>query len=179
MEYNIKVNNITLEDINTLRGEKTGKWAGEELENGQIVNGIVTGIKPYGAFIKIENGAVGLIHIEDLSVARIKSPFERLNIGQNVKVVVKCIDREQKRVTLSYKEILGTWEENVKNFEIGSTVVGKVRETEKSKNGIFIELTPNLVGLAEYKEGIEYGQDVNVYIKNIIPEKKKVKLIIV
>lgn len=179
MEYNIKVNNIKLEDINTLSEEKEPKWAGEELKNGQIVNGIVTGIKPYGAFIKIENGAVGLIHIEDLSVARIKSPFERLNIGQNVKVVVKSIDSEQKRVTLSYKEILGTWEENVKNFQIGSTVVGKVRETEKAKNGIFIELTPNLVGLAEYKEGIEYGQDVNVYIKNIIPEKKKVKLIIV
>ena len=152
---------------------------GEDLQKGQIVTGVVTGIKPYGAFIKMENGAVGLIHIEDLSVARIKSPFERVDIGQNIKVVVKSIDREQKRVTLSYKEILGTWEENVKNFQIGSTVIGKVRETEKSKNGIFIELTPNLVGLAEYKEGVEYGQEVDVYIKNIIPEKKKVKLIIV
>lgn len=179
MEYKIKVNNIKLEDINTLREEKAQRWAGEELQNGQIVNGIVTGIKPYGAFIQMENGLVGLIHIEDISVARIKSPFERLNIGQNVKVMVKYIDREQKRITLSYKEILGTWEENAKNFQVGSTVVGKVRETEKCKNGIFIELTPNLVGLAEYKEGVEYGQDVNVYIKNIIPEKKKVKLIIV
>ena len=149
------------------------------MQKGQIVNGIVTGIKPYGAFIKMDNGATGLIHIEDLSIARIKSPFERVDIGQNIKVVVKSIDREQKRVTLSYKEILGTWEENVKNFQIGSTVVGKVRETEKAKNGIFIELTPNLVGLAEYKEGVEYGQEVDVYIKNIIPEKKKVKLIIV
>lgn len=176
MEYGIKVNNIKQEYINTLRGEK---WAGEDLRSGQIVNGIVTGIKPYGAFVQMENGAVGLIHIEDISVARIKSPFERLNIGQNIKVVVKYIDSEQKRVTLSYKEILGTWEENAKNFQVGSTVVGKVRETEKGKNGIFIELTPNLVGLAEYKEGIEYGQDVDVYIKNIIPEKKKVKLIIV
>lgn len=176
MEYVIKVNNIKLDDINTLRGEK---WAGEDLKSGQIVNGVVTGIKPYGAFVQMENGAVGLIHIEDISVARIKSPFERLNIGQNIKVVVKYIDSEQKRVTLSYKEILGTWEENAKNFQVGSTVVGKVRETEKGKNGIFIELTPNLVGLAEYKDGIEYGQEVDVYIKNIIPEKKKVKLIIV
>ena len=176
MEYKFKVNNINKEDINALR-DKT--WDEINLEKGQIVNGVVTGIKPYGAFVKLENGITGLIHIEDLSVARIKSPFERLNIGQNVKVVVKYIDREQKRITLSYKEILGTWEENAKMFQIGSTVVGKVRETEKSKNGIFIELTPNLVGMAEYKDGLEYGQDVEVYIKNIIPEKKKVKLIIV
>ena len=80
---------------------------------------------------------------------------------------------------MSYKEILGSWEENAKKFHEGVVVTGKAREVEKSKNGIFVELTPNLVGLAEYKEGIEYGEDVNVYIKRIIPDKKKVKLIIV
>jgi len=57
-------------------------------------------------------------------------------------------------------------------------VRGVARETEKSKNGIFIELTPNLIGLAEYKENIEYGQDLEVYVKKIIPEKKKIKLLI-
>lgn len=56
---------------------------------------------------------------------------------------------------------------------------GIARETEKFKNGIFVELKPNLVGLAEYKNDIEYGQNVKVYIKKIIPEKKKVKLIII
>ncbi len=58
-------------------------------------------------------------------------------------------------------------------------VHGIARDPERSKNGIFVELRPNLVGLAEYKEGIEYGEDVEVYIKKIIPEKKKVKLIII
>ena len=176
MEYAIKVNNINKEDINVLKDEI---WRENNLKKGEIIDGIVTGIKPYGAFVRLNNGLEGLIHIEDISIARIKSPYERLKIGQNVKVVVKYIDREQKRITLSYKEMLGTWEENAKKFQIGSKVIGKVRETEKSKNGIFIELTPNLVGMAEYKEGVEYGQDVEVYIKNIIPEKKKVKLIIV
>ena len=56
---------------------------------------------------------------------------------------------------------------------------GIVRETEKHKNGIFVELKPNLVGLADYKENIEYGKNVEVYVKRIIPEKKKVKLLIV
>ena len=54
-----------------------------------------------------------------------------------------------------------------------------IKETEKNKNGIFIELTPNLVGMAEYEDGLEYGQDVDVYIKKIDLEKKKVKLLIV
>ena len=52
-------------------------------------------------------------------------------------------------------------------------------ETEKNKNGIFIELTPNLVGMAEYKEGVNYGDTVEVYIKRIDNERKKIKLLIV
>ena len=149
------------------------------LEIGQKVTGIVKNIKPYGAFIEIGGGIVGLAHIEDLSVARIKTPHERLKIGQKLEVVVKSIDREQGKVILSYKEMLGSWEENAEKFTPGIKVKGKVRETEKNKNGIFIELTPNLVGMAEYEEGLEYGQDVDVYIKKIDTNKKKIKLLIV
>lgn len=61
----------------------------EEVKQGQIVNGIVTGIQPYGAFIRMENGADGLVYIEDLSVARIKSPNDRVKIGQKIKCMVK------------------------------------------------------------------------------------------
>lgn len=92
--------------------------------------------------------------------------------------MVKDIDSKNNRISFTYKELLGSWEDNIKSFEQGTVVKGIAREVEKSKNGIFIELKPNLVGLAEYKENIEYGQDVNVYIKKIIPEKKKVKLLI-
>lgn len=176
MEYKIKVDGINSEDIHILDKKEN---AINKLTEGQIVEGIVTGIKPYGAFVKINNDLSGLVHIEDISVARIKSPYERLKIGQKANFMVKSIDRESKKILLSYKEMLGSWDENAKKFEEGSTVVGIARETEKSKNGIFVELTPNLVGLAEYKEGIEYGQNVNVYIKKIVPDKKKVKLIIV
>ena len=154
-------------------------WVKNDLEVGQKVDGIVKNIKPYGAFIEIGGGIVGLAHIEDLSVARIKSPYERLKIGQKLEVVVKSINREQGKVILSYKELLGSWEENASKFKAGSKVRGKVRETEKNKNGIFIELTPNLVGMAEYEDGLEYGQDVDVYIKKIDYDRKKVKLLIV
>lgn len=148
------------------------------LETGMIVNGKVKKIKPYGAFIEIENGISGLLYIEDICVSRIKSPFERFSIGQEVQVMVKDVNKEENKVSFTYKELLGTWEDNIREFKQGTVVQGIVRDAEKSKNGIFIELTPNLVGLAEYKENIQYGQNVNVYIKKIVPEKKKVKLLI-
>ena len=150
----------------------------EKMYEGQVLNGTVKNIKPYGAFIKLENGITGLAYIEDLSVARIKSPEERVKVGQNLQIMVKSIDKEQNRVMLSYKDVLGTWEENAEKFKEGTSAKGIVRETEKNKNGIFIELTPNLVGMAEYTEDLEYGQEVNVYIKKIVPERKKIKLLI-
>ena len=155
------------------------EWIKNDLKIGQKLDGIVKNIKPYGVFVEIGGGVVGLIHIEDLSVARIKSPEERVKIGQRLEVVVKSINKEQGKVILSYKEMLGSWEENASKFTAGTRVKGKVRETEKNKNGIFIELTPNLVGMAEYEEGLEYGQDVEVYIKKIDYDRKKVKLLIV
>lgn len=159
--------------------EEALSWVKNDLKVGDKVTGIVKSIKPYGAFIEIGGGVVGLAHIEDLSVARIKTPYERVKIGQKVEVMVKSINREQGKIILSYKETLGSWEENAKKFTSGIKVKGKVRETEKNKNGIFIELTPNLVGMAEYEEGLKYGQEVEVYIKKIDTNRKKVKLVIV
>ena len=149
-----------------------------DLQVGQTIKGIVKNITSYGAFLDIGGGIVGLVHIEDLSVARIKSPFERIKIGQKLNIVVKSIDRKTGKIGLSYKEILGTWEENVNNFSTGMRTKGIIKETEKNKNGIFIELTPNLVGMAEYEEGLNYGQKVDVAIKKIDYDKKKVKLIL-
>lgn len=150
----------------------------DSLKENMIVKGKIKGIQPYGAFIELENGAVGLLHIEDMSVARIKTPFDRFSIGDEVNVKIKNIDKENNRIMFTYKELLGTWEENAKLFKEGTKVKGIVRNTEVHKNGIFIELKPNLVGMAEYQEGIEYGSQIEVYIKKIIPEKKKIKLII-
>ncbi len=175
-----KVKNLSTESVAILSRKEVQQealnWIKNELQEGQEVIGIVKNIKPYGAFVEIGGGIVGLVHIEDLSVARIKTPFERLKIGQKLKIVVKSIDRETGKVMLSYKEILGTWEDNAKKFKQGTQVKGIVRETEKNKNGIFIELAPNLVGMAEYKEGFTYGQKVEVYIKKIDESKRKIKL---
>lgn len=178
-----KVKDIKQEDVIILSRKEVGKealnWVQNDLKEGMVVCGIVKNIRPYGVFVEIGGGVAGLLHIEDISVARIKTPLERFKIGQKINVMVKYIDRSKQRLLLTYKELLGTWEDNIKEFSEGDVVEGIARETEKYKNGIFIELKPNLVGLADYKENIQYGQKVNVSIRKIIPEKKKVKLVFV
>ena len=146
------------------------------VHKGEIVSGVVKNIQPYGAFIQTDKGIDGLLYIEDISVARIKTPKERLSVGQKINVVVKDVNTEKNRVYFSYKEMLGTWDENIKDIQEKKIIPGIIRETEKDKRGIFIELKPNLVGMAEYKEGFEYGQKVEVYVKKIIEDKKKIKL---
>ncbi len=92
--------------------------------------------------------------------------------------MVKSIDKDLNRIELTHKELLGSWEDNIISYHEGERVKGIIKEPDKNKNGIFIELKPNLVGLAEYKEGYEYGQEVEVFIKKIIKDKKKIKLLI-
>jgi small subunit ribosomal protein S1 len=89
--------------------------------------------------------------------------------------VVSSLDNG--RICLSQRELLGTWEENVSRFSQGETVMGIVRSVEPY--GVFIELSPNLAGLAEPQQDLVPGQWVSVYIKSILPEKMKVKLIII
>lgn len=121
-------------------GEDALNWIKQDVKAGQIVKGIVRSIKPYGVFVEIGGGIVGLLHIEDISVARIKTPLERLSIGQKINVMIKSIDYKQERVVLSYKELLGSWEDNVKEFEEGTTVVGIAREVEKSRKWYFYRI---------------------------------------
>ncbi len=144
---------------------------------GDVVDAKVTHLEPFGAFVDIGCGVISLLSIDCISVSRISHPRDRFYPGMYIKTVIKSIDRETSRIYVSHKELLGTWEENVAKFEIGQTIAGVVRSVEPY--GIFVELTPNLAGLAEYREGVCSGQRAAVYIKNIIPEKMKVKLVLV
>ena len=91
-----KVKDITKNDTVILSRKAVGKeaitWVKDELKEGMCVYGIVRNIRPYGAFVEIGGGVVGLVHIEDISVARIKSPYERFKIGQKIKIMIKSIN---------------------------------------------------------------------------------------
>ncbi len=147
------------------------------LRRGDVVDAKVTHMEPFGAFVDIGCGIVGLMSIENISVSRISHPSDRFSVGQNIRAVIKDIDPSAGRFTLSHKELLGTWEQNVSSFSAGQTVCGWVRSIEDY--GVFIELTPNLAGLAELREGLPEmvaGMRATVYVKSIIPEKMKIKL---
>lgn len=147
------------------------------LEKGTIIDGKITHLEPFGAFVDIGCGIVSLIPIDAISVSRIPHPKERFYQGQKIKCVIKDIDKAQERIFLTHKELLGTWDENAALFSAGETVSGIVRSVEDY--GVFIELTPNFAGLSDLVDGVHEGQHAAVYIKNIIPEKMKVKLTIV
>ncbi len=148
----------------------------EKLKPGDVIDARVTHMEPFGCFVDIGCGIASLIPIDAISVSRISHPRDRFRVGQDIKAVVKSVEPDG-RITLTHKELLGTWDENAANFEAGETVAGIVRSVEPY--GIFVELTPNLAGLAEPREGVAAGQHAGVYIKSLIPEKMKVKLIVV
>lgn len=147
------------------------------LGSGDIVDARVTHLETFGAFVDIGCGLASLIPIDAISVSRISHPSDRFYVGQDIKAVVRDIDYETGKITLSHKELLGTWSQNAELFSPGDTVAGIIRSVENY--GIFVELTPNLAGLAESKEGVKPGQYASVFIKSILPEKMKIKLIIV
>ena len=148
----------------------------DSLAPGDILPARVTHIEPFGVFVDIGCGVVSMIGIEHLSVSRILHPAERFRPGQDIYAVVLSVDRAAKRINLSHRELLGTWEENAALFAPGETVRGVVRSIENY--GVFIELMPNLSGLAERRAGLREGQTVSVFLKSIVPERMKIKLTI-
>lgn len=143
---------------------------------GDIVQTKITHIESFGAFVDIGCGITSLLSIDAISVSRIAHPSARLREGDMIYTVIRSID-ERGRIYVSERELLGSWEENASLFSEGQTVKGIIRSVESY--GVFVELRPNLAGLAEYREDARPGQAAAVYIKSIIPEKMKIKLIII
>lgn len=154
-----------------------------DLVPGDIIPAKVTHMESFGAFVDVGCGLPSLLSVDSISVSRISHPSDRLSVGESIFTVVKSNDRRQERIFVSMRELLGTWEENAQRFEIGQTVAGIIRSVEPY--GVFIELAPNLAGLAELREGSAdkslavVGACVAVYIKNIIPDRMKVKLVLI
>lgn len=150
---------------------------------GDIIPACVTHLENFGAFVDIGCGIVSLLSIDCISVSRISHPSDRLSVGMKISVAVKSNDPESGRIYVTQKELLGTWEENAASFSVGQTISGIVRSVESY--GVFIELAPNLAGLAELKDGdgntrnLKIGQSAAVFIKSIIPERMKIKLVII
>lgn len=147
-----------------------------EKHTGDILPATVDSLASFGAFCDIGCGAIGLLGIQDICVCRLTHPKDCLHAGERLFTVLRALDPVQRRVRLSHRELLGTWEENAARFRAGQTVTGIVRA--QTDYGVFIALTPNLCGLADTEEPMQTGQPVCVYIKAIQPQTLKIKLTI-
>ena len=156
--------------------QKALNYLMENLLPGDVICARVTHLEPFGCFVDIGCGIASLLPIDAISVSRIAHPSDRFRVGEEIRVVVRGRD-EKNRITLTHRELLGTWEENAAAFCAGDTVPGIVRSVEDY--GIFIELTPNLAGLAEPRPGVYPGQRATVTIKSLNPARMKVKLILI
>ncbi len=145
------------------------------LRIGDVITVKVTRLESFGAFCDIGCGLVALLPIACMSVSRISHPRDRVSVGDTLRCVVTSL--QEGRICLSMRELLGTWEQNAARFAVGETVLGVVRSVESY--GVFVELAPNLAGLAEPFEGAAVGQSACVFIKNILPDKMKIKLVII
>lgn len=149
----------------------------ETLRPGDVIPAVVTHLENFGAFVDVGCGVASLIGIENLSVSRIFHPSDRLRVGQRIRAAVRSVDPVSRRISLTHRELLGTWEQNAAQFAPGETVRGIVRSVEPY--GVFIELAPNLSGLAEARGDLVPGTVVSVYIKSILPQRMKIKLTVI
>ena len=149
-------------------------WLLEHVSPGAIFTCVVTHLEPFGVFLDIGCGIIAMLPVEHISVSRISHPKDRFIEGQKILAAVLSIDRKKRRITMTHRELLGTWMENASFFNPGETVPGIVRSVQSY--GSFIELTPNLSGLTDAREGLAPGDAVSVFIKSMDPERMKIKL---
>ena len=144
-----------------------------KLNLGDIVDAKITHVERYGAFCDIACGLTYLLPIEHFCVTRVDDAREALKGIKHIKAIINGKNKAGK-MTLTHKELLGTFESESAKFKAGDILIGTVRSLESY--GEFIELTPNLSGLAEYTDKLKVGDRVTVMVKSISPDTMKVKL---
>ncbi len=143
---------------------------------GDLIPARVTHLEPFGAFCDVGAGIAALLPVDRVSVSRVSHPADRFRVGERIRTAVLS-KTEDGRIYLTHREFLGTWEQNAALFSAGQTVRGIIRSVEDY--GVFIELAPNLAGLAEPSPEALPGRRCSVYIKSILPERMKIKLVLI
>lgn len=144
------------------------------LQPGDIIPAIVQNPASFGVFCDIGCGFPALMRVDRCCISRVQTTATLFTTGQAVFAAVRSVDPVFGQIELTGRELLGTWEENAARFRTGQTVPGIIRSI--MPYGIFIELTPNLSGLAEPSFDATIGDPVSVYIRSIQPDKHKIKL---
>lgn len=160
----------------------------KELELGQVREGVVRRLQPYGAFVDI-GGLDGLVHVSEISRAHIRNPSDVLKVGQKVNVQVTKVENlgsKGERVSLSIKALEpDPWEEFVGKVQVGDAIQGKV--VRLAEFGAFVQVIPGIDGLLHISEistgrlnhpgdVLKQGQDLDVVILSVDPDSKRISL---
>ncbi len=154
----------------------------------QRVTGKVVSLTEYGAFVEIEKGIEGLIHISEMSwTEHIKHPSQKVSLGQVVEAVILSIDKEEKKISLGLKQLEpDPWGELLKKYPVGSKHTGIVRNL--TNFGVFVELEPGVDGLIHISdlswtkkirhpaELVKRGDKIDVIVLDIDVEQRKISL---
>ncbi len=158
----------------------------QQLEEGQVVDGVVKNITDYGAFVDL-GGIDGLLHVTDIAWRRVNHPTEVLTIGETIKVQIIRINQESHRISLGMKQLQADpWDGIEAKYPVGAKFVGRV--TNITDYGAFVELEPGIEGLIHVSEMswtkknihpgkiVSTSQEVEVMILEVDPDKRRISL---
>jgi small subunit ribosomal protein S1 len=158
----------------------------QNLEEGQVIDGVVKNITDYGAFVDL-GGIDGLLHVTDIAWRRVNHPSEVLNIGQQVKVKIIKINHETHRISLGMKQLLDDpWQGIEAKYPVAARFKGRV--TNITDYGAFVELEPGIEGLIHVSEMswtkknvhpgkiVSTSQEVEVQVLEVDPVKRRISL---
>jgi small subunit ribosomal protein S1 len=158
----------------------------QNLEEGQVIDGVVKNITDYGAFVDL-GGIDGLLHVTDIAWRRVNHPSEVLNIGQQVKVKIIKINHETHRISLGMKQLQDDpWQGIEAKYPVAARYKGRV--TNITDYGAFVELEPGIEGLIHVSEMswtkknvhpgkiVSTSQEVDVQILEVDPVKRRISL---
>ncbi len=160
----------------------------EKYKEGDVVEGRVVSITDYGAFVELEKGIEGLVHISEMSwTEHIKHPSQKVQLGQTVKVKILNIDKEGKKISLGMKQLEpNPWEDIAERYPPGTVLRGTVRNL--TNFGVFVELEPGIDGLVHISdlswtrkvrhpgELVKKGQELDVVVLDIDLENRRISL---
>ena len=169
---------------NTMKEQRESLF--EEIEVGQIVEGVVKNITDFGVFVDL-GGMDGLLHITDLSWGRVNHPSEMTEVGETISVKIIDIDKDKLRISLGLKQLTPhPWENVEEKFPVGTKISGKV--VSLTNYGAFVELETGVEGLVHISEMswtrgvhrpdevVQLGQEVEAQILSIDTEERKIAL---
>ncbi len=162
--------------------------AAEKYKVGQRITGTVTRLVDFGAFVELEPGIEGLIHVSEMSwLKKVRKPSDILKTGDTVDAIILSVSAGERRISLGLKQALGDpWADAVQKFPVGSTIEGPV--TKLMKFGAFVQITEGVEGLVHVSEisaekHIEHPQDVlragqivKAQVLAVDAEKRQIKL---